>query len=128
MNIKNHPITEAELDSILDRASKAILGPWFIHYTDDACAANARYISNAPGSGRHDQKRGLAEDNPSQARSKTVIAITLLQNPLLCRAPLYNENADFIAQARTDVPRLVAEIKRLRGILQGIGLGGSEKI
>jgi hypothetical protein len=113
-------ITEYQLSAIEARAEKASPEPWFIHRTDDEAAVNALYISNEPGPLNHDQKRGLAEDGPDQVRPANVIAITLLQTPHLCRPKLCDENTEFIAHARSDVPLLVAEIRRLTKRLQEV--------
>jgi len=51
-----------------------------------------------------------------------VVAGTLIQNPepyVNCADRRWDENALFIANARADVPRLIAEIRRLRAERNG---------
>ena len=65
---------------------------------------------NIGGSGKYDIGYKQQED-PNQ-----VIAITYLVEPLLTTIADQKEDANtlFIANARTDVPKLIAEIKRLK--------------
>ncbi len=115
-------MNDAELAAISARADQATPGPWFGHATDDEYSSNALYVSPRPGSQEHhDNRRGMAEGNPFQADPASVVAITLLQTPLLCLPKEFEENTEFIAHARADIPRLVAEVRRLRKRLEELG-------
>ena len=74
---------------------------------------NARYASSKPGPEAHDERQGMAV-GPEQANPNEVIAITLLQEPLLCRSKEFENNSIFIAAARSDIPKLVEEVRRLK--------------
>jgi len=65
----------------------------------------------------------MACGGPDQAEPVSVVAITLLQMPNLCCPKECEENTEFIAQARSDVPRLVAEVRRLKKQLQKLQVG-----
>jgi hypothetical protein len=112
-------IHDTELEEISLRASRATPGPWFGHATDDEYASNALYISTKKGPGItvHDNLRAMSDGDPNQAIPSTVVAITLLQAPCLCQPDACEENTEFIAHARSDIPRLIEEIKRLRKII-----------
>ncbi|WP_146160710.1 hypothetical protein [Deinococcus arcticus] len=58
--------------------------------------------------------------------AESVIAITTLQYPPLADAELLNENAIFVAAARTDVPLLIAEVRRLQALLSEAQKGPKE--
>ena len=50
----------------------------------------------------------------------TIVAATLVQNPhryVDIADARWDQNATFIAHARSDIPRLIAEIRRLRELL-----------
>lgn len=116
-------MTESELAEIEVRVAKATPGPWYARATDDVAFMNARYVGTqpvAPGDAefRHDGLCGLSEDGGD---SRNVVAITLLQLPRLADLDECDENTEFIAHAREDVPRLVAEVRRLRARLAELG-------
>jgi hypothetical protein len=112
-------ISDNELEEILLRASRATPGPWFGHATDDFDWSNALYISTTQGLdlSTHDEKKGMSDGDPNQAPPSTVVAITLLQAPRLCLSDAFEENTEFIAHARSDIPRLIEEIKRLKSLI-----------
>lgn len=107
-------ISDDELAEIEARAGAATPGPWYAHATDDEVFSNARYVSVQPGEFRHDNKRGMDSQSDERADSEKVIAITLLQSPRLAECNECDENTLFIAHARSDIPRLIAEIRRLK--------------
>jgi hypothetical protein len=114
-------MTDNELVEIERRAVAAAPGPWFARATDDGAFMNARYVGLDPIAPddhdfRHDELQGMSE---GEGKSNRVIAITLLQYPRLADGPNEDENTEFIAHAREDVPRLVAEVRRLRAELAG---------
>ena len=103
------PMTEQELVEIEKRADVSSPGPWYMHFLDDNQTADLVVVSNQPDT---DDDDGWPDFDPH-----TIIAATLVQSP--CRyVDIADEgwylNAHFIAHARTDIPRLVAEIRRLK--------------
>lgn len=113
-------MSDAELIEIETRASAATPGPWYAHATDDNVFSNARYVSLEPGEFRHDGKQSMDEESHDKADSEKVIAITLLQSPQLADCDECEENTVFIAHARSDIPRLIAEIRRLRAMISEV--------
>lgn len=85
----------AWLQEIRDRADKATEGPWYVmEDDDDLCMCMV----------------GVAKDPMnSYGNYGNTIAITLLQVPRVADVDdaRWDENADFIAHARADVPRLI---------------------
>ena len=115
-------MTETELNEIEVRAQRATAGPWFVHRTDDEQSQGALYVGTPYSGGDHDNRRGMGDGAARQANPVEVIAITLLQHPNLCGADECEENTSFIAQARSDVPRLVAEVRALKEQLRQRGV------
>lgn len=107
-------MTDDHLKEIETRAALATPGPWYAHRTDDELYSSAAYVSIEASDFNHDNKTRMSAGSPQQAKPEGVIAITLLQNPQLAVADACDENALFIAHARTDVPQLIAEVRRLR--------------
>jgi len=87
MPIEHEPISEAELKEILDRCKAATAGPWesFVEGRDHF-------------GGDHFIRRGGLDDS---VEDRYITAWRL-------------EHQHFIAAAREDIPRLVAEIRRMR--------------
>jgi hypothetical protein len=103
-------MTDDELDEIDDRAQHATPGPWFVRFLDDDYAMNLVAVSTLPATGRGERWPDFAAGD--------IVAATLIQGPIPyvnSRDGLWDQNAAFIAHARSDVPRLIAEIRRLRG-------------
>lgn len=107
------PLTDEELAEIEEFADAATPGPWFVRFLDDDWAMNLVAISTVPDTGRGE--RWPAFD------SCEIVAATLIQHPGYVSAAdeRWDENAWFIANARQCIPRLIAEIKRLRQQLDG---------
>ncbi len=105
-------MTPAELDELERITNAATAGPWFPVFTDDENSMNAVYVGTVDRGQNHDNQKGFARDSP---RDDEIIAVTLHQlMPRIDHATeLWEENAIFIAQARTAMPRLIAEIRRL---------------
>lgn len=101
-------LTDDELDVIDERVSACTPGPWHVRSLDDDYAMVLIAISTKPD-------RGLSEMWPNFDCGE-MVAATLVQRPRYVDAEdgLWDENAWFIANARTDVPRLIKEIRRLR--------------
>ena len=112
-------MSEEELADVMELDAVATPGPWYVHFTDDEAAAGAVYVSTQPPDEHFDEGRGLAAGWPEQVAPAHVVAITLLQNPSLANVgdERWDENARFIAAARTYLPQLAAEVIRLRAEL-----------
>jgi hypothetical protein len=104
-------LSDAELDQIERRADAATPGPWFVRLLDDAMSLVA--VSTQPDTGQGER---WPDFEPS-----TIIAATVVQEPRYVDIEdgRWDENAHFIARARSDIPRLVAEVRRLRAQTRG---------
>lgn len=83
-------------------ADAADQGPWHQSRADDDKCATALYVA------RGEFKRGRWP-SPEQ-----VVAVTMLQSPVVAVSDAARSNTAFIAAARELVPRLCAEVERLR--------------
>jgi hypothetical protein len=106
------PLADRDLAEIEERVQAATPGPWFVRYLDDDVAMNLVAVSTAPDT-------SLAERWPAFDH-REIITATLVQHPHYVDVAdeRWDENAAFIAHARADVPRLIAEIRRLRILLE----------
>jgi hypothetical protein len=102
------PLTEQELAAIEELAAAATPGPWFIRHLDDDQAMGLVAISTVPDTGRGERWPEFDHNE--------IVAATLIQHPRYVDVAdeRWDENAQFITNARQDIPRLIAEIKRLR--------------
>jgi len=91
------PLTDAELESIAIRAAAATPGPWsaWVEGRDGYGGDNVILI------GPRDADNDLPDMYVTHADSDGTY-------------PAPTKDLDFIANARQDVPRLIAEIRRLR--------------
>ncbi|MFF4696444.1 hypothetical protein [Streptomyces chattanoogensis] len=112
MNTPN-PLSDEELAEIEERAHAATPGPWHVRQLDDGHAMSLVAISTVPDCGHGERRPGFDH--------RTMVAATLVQQPRYVDVAdeRWDENAHFIASARQDIPRLVAEIHRLRHLLAG---------
>ncbi|WP_345483283.1 hypothetical protein, partial [Actinopolymorpha pittospori] len=104
--------TDEELTAIEELAEAATPGPWFVRALDDDLAMNLVAISTVPDSGHGERWPDFDH--------REIVAATLVQGPhryVDVADECWDENALFIANARQDIPRLIAEIKRLRRLL-----------
>ncbi len=86
----SRPINDDELQQIRQRADAASPGPWRSFWEGrDHLGGSSCIVTGPPGKTRDDLE---------------IIGAT-------------TEDQDFIAHARADVPRLVAEVERLRALL-----------
>jgi hypothetical protein len=101
-------LSDAELDQIERRTDAATPGPWFVRFLDDVDAMSLVAVSTQPDTGQGER---WPDFEPS-----TIIAATVVQEPRYVDIEdgRWDENARFIAHARSDIPRLVAEVRRLR--------------
>ncbi|MGY6499852.1 MAG: hypothetical protein ACXIVQ_02995 [Acidimicrobiales bacterium] len=104
-------LSDVELDEIEQRASAATSGPWFVRRLDDDNATSLVAVGTTPDTGQGERWPGFDHGE--------IVAATLVQQPRYVDVSdgLWDENAAFIARAREDVPRLLAEIHRLRSQL-----------
>ncbi|MBN6054223.1 hypothetical protein JYK22_19935, partial [Nonomuraea sp. RK-328] len=105
----HEPPTDEELAAIEELAEAATPGPWFVRHLDDEHAMNLVAISTVPDTGHHERWPDFDHHE--------IVAATLIQQPRYVADERWDENAQFIANARQDIPRLIAEIKRLRQLL-----------
>jgi hypothetical protein len=117
-------MTEQELSEIEFRRDAASPSPWYARITDDVFSMNALYVGTHQGSQMdkswsRDNKPGLEAGGNHQEPPGRVIAITLLQQPHLADVAdeKWDENTLFIAHAREDIPKLIAEIRHLQKML-----------
>lgn len=105
-------ISEDDLNNLEELVSATTPGPWFVRYLDDRSAMNLIAISTK-------EDTGQGERWP-QYDCAEIVAATLIQDPDYVHSAdgLWIDNAEFIARARSDVPRLIAEIRRLRNLLK----------
>jgi hypothetical protein len=105
------PITDEDLAEIEEIVEAATPGPWYVRFLDDDHAMNLVTVSTVPDAGRGERRPDFDH--------REVVAATLVQEPRYVDVgdERWDENAQFIATARRDVPRLVAEVRRLRRLL-----------
>ncbi|MGW2255761.1 hypothetical protein ACWCXH_37280 [Kitasatospora sp. NPDC001660] len=111
MNIPE-PLTDEELAEIEELAQAATPGPWHVRELDDDFAMSLVAIGPVPDT-------GLGERWPAFDHHQ-IVAATFVQQPRYVDVAdeRWDENARFIASARQDVPRLIAEIRRLNHLLE----------
>lgn len=102
-------LSDAELDLIERRAEAATPGPWFVRFLDDINAMGLIAVSTQPDTGQGERWPDFDQ--------WTIIAATLVQEPRYADIEdgRWDENARFIAAARSDIGRLIDEVRRLRG-------------
>lgn len=114
MNSPDHVLTEDELAAIEELATAATPGPWYVRGDlDDDHAANLVAVSTTPEASRTQRWPNFDAGE--------MIAATLVQFPnryVDCSDQRWDENAQFIAHARQDIPRLIAEVRRLKNALE----------
>lgn len=95
----------AEIRALVEAASP---GPWYVRVFDDASAMNLVAVTTVPDDG--------AVTRFPDSDQSTLVAATLVQHPRYVEVAdgRWDENAQFIAAAREVIPRLLAEISRLR--------------
>lgn len=102
---------------IQQRLSKATPAPWYVNYLDDNHFMNLVAVTTVPDDGLHQTVDESIRD--------TILATTLLQGSLPDGKPFvevgvnseanWDEDAEFIAHAREDIPYLLNLIQKLLG-------------
>lgn len=102
------PMSEDELEEIEEICLAATPGPWFVRFLDDELAMSLVAVSTSVESKGPRRWPGF---DPGE-----IVAATLVQRPRYVDSAdeRWDENATFIAMAREAVPRLLAEVRRLR--------------
>ncbi|WP_327358047.1 hypothetical protein [Streptomyces sp. NBC_01304] len=99
----DEPLSEADLDAMTERADAASPGPWVPWLETRGATGGESFIQVDPD---------LAEQDDEIYVRRIVGARQVLGPDRQLDADL-----DFIAGARHDVPRLIAEVRRLRALL-----------
>jgi hypothetical protein len=104
-------MSDEELDDIEELALAATPGPWFVRALDDDQAMSLVAVSTRPDTGKAERWPGF---EPGE-----IVAATLVQHPRYVDVgdERWDENAAFIAMAREAIPRLLGEVRRLRGLI-----------
>jgi len=102
------PLIDEDLAAVEHRVRVASPGPWHVRHLDDDHAMSFTAVSTRPDTGK-------GERWPEFEHGE-IVAATLVQQPRYVDLDdeRGDENADFIAQDREDIPCLIAEIRRLR--------------
>ena len=116
------PLTDEELDELDELARAATPGPWFVRNLDDVDAMSLVAVSTLPDAGLGERWPGFDH--------REIVAATLIQQPRYVDAAdeRWDENAHFIAAARDNTPRLVAEVRRLRRQLEDTGAKDDQEV
>ena len=104
--MSNEAMHEDELKAIEARASAATQGPWRSTWGDDIAADAER--------GRRGEEVTI-EAVGLEGLARIVLGVTWYDGPHPC---CREEDAAFIEAARSDVPQLVAEVRRLRAEIE----------
>ncbi|WP_197701345.1 hypothetical protein [Micromonospora coxensis] len=110
-------MSDDELADIEELSAAATPGPWFVRNLDDDSAMGLLAISTVPDSGQGERWPGFDH--------REIVAATLVQHPRYVDVAdgRWDENAAFIAMAREAVPRMAAELRRLRALVEERGRG-----
>jgi len=106
------------VDEIERRAQAATPGPWFVQNPDDIYRMNVIAVTTGPVDDIFDLHEWEYADR--------VVALTLLQTPrYACLEDKYRNhpwmhNAEFIAHARDDVPKLCQAVRELAAALSNV--------
>ncbi|MFJ3792536.1 hypothetical protein [Kitasatospora sp. NPDC090091] len=97
------PLTEYELTAIERRAAAAAPGPW---------------LASPEGPGRGQGGESFIRIQPDADTDDELYVRRYVDNEeVASRDPRLHADLEFIAAARQDVPRLVAEVRRLQAVL-----------
>jgi hypothetical protein len=109
-------MTDEKLQEIEKRAAAATPGPWVVGSVTGSCSMD--HGRGPMGHGQGDCQYDYRIETKGTARH-CVSSVALVEVVTTCEeyGALEPANADFIANARTDMPALVAEVRRLFGML-----------
>lgn len=112
------PISHEPIDvsGIADRLNRATTGPWYRDsYDYDGGTSMVVVSTQKPNPSRRFSPRW------GEFETEAIVAATLVQyGPAFCHASeRWDQDAEFIAYARTDVKVLVAEVIRLTAVIDG---------
>lgn len=106
-------MTDERLKQIEKRLTAATPGPWHLVAGDDA------YCSSICGILGDDEKRRIEADQTPRRGDFPEDTRWVMVDPGCAPVQLIgDDNEEFIAHARQDVPDLIAEVRRLRTMLQ----------
>jgi hypothetical protein len=110
--VESETLSNDMLAEISERCELATSGPWFVRWLDDTHGMSLITVSTVPGN-------PLQREQWPSFDSGDIVAATLVQEPSYAAIhdDRSDQNARFIAASRTDVPMLVAEVRRLRALL-----------
>lgn len=97
-------MTDEELKAIEERASAAFKGPWTYTLFEIECQHDDT----------HDSDEVIRVESPEEYPNGQVVCDVFCEIPGLQK--FADANGKFIANAREDIPKLLAEVRRLRGI------------
>ncbi|RKE22234.1 hypothetical protein [Streptomyces sp. TLI_171] len=104
--MEHEPLTEAELTAIAARASAATPGDWEPRLETRSATGGASCI--------------FVDRTTSDIDNEMYLSHYIGNKQVVSPDPQLDNDLDFIAHARADVPRLVAEVTRLRALLAGV--------
>lgn len=125
---------QKRIKEIKSRLTKATPAPWYVNFLDDSLFMNLVAVTTKPDNGKHE---ALCDETTLEIR-ESIIATTLLQADITEGKPFvevqleddddtdsagyreynnWDEDAEFIAHAREDIPWLLAQIEKLQNRL-----------
>jgi hypothetical protein len=104
-------LSDGELNELDELVAECTPGPWYPRLLDDEHHMQLVAVSTEPDPGF-----GRTDYAYPDFDARTVVAATLVQQPSYVLGPdsRPDQNAAFIALARTAVPRLIAELRHRR--------------
>jgi hypothetical protein len=103
--------TDGELEELEEVLEGITPGPWYWALYDDVDSMELIAVTT--------DKDKTAGDNWPDFDAGTLVAATLVQAPRYVDVSdqRWQQNVQFIARCRTDVPNLIREVRRLRTLL-----------
>lgn len=112
-------ISREELAAMRERCEKATAGPWVDGYVSGICRKEHGPDEKGPwhGNGFCKHEYEVSESGDAHHLASKSANIQVAGNfDYECGGIIHPEDHDFIKHARTDLPRLLAEVERLRGV------------
>ena len=122
---------QKRIEEIKSRLNNATPAPWYVNFLDDGHFMNLVAVTTKPDNGKHE---ALINEDTSEIRG-SIVATTLLQAEITVGKPFvevqleddddtdsdgypkytnWDEDAEFIAHSREDIPWLLARIEELQ--------------